>query len=270
VVSAVDSLTLSVNLNTSLAVKFGQSVKIDLGLLDDLDLADVAVLNGVDWLGSFYNLSSNAVGKELGNEFLDVSVRDLSNDELGHLLSDLFDLLALGVGGLFDLFLAGLFGEGGDENAQVVVVCGFDVDLAFDHCLPFLDHGADLVAGELHTVEVEDAVLALDIFADELELSVAGSVLLEVGLVAVKDSSLEAVGGDLVTDGSGDEGLADLSDLKHTWGLDVIPVLFGEWIDNLLLTSLFTSFGHTLVLPYRHDESVFFWFFFICKFDLRL
>lgn len=145
----------------------------------------------------------------------------------------------------------------------MVVVGGFDIDLAFDHGLPLLDHGADLVAGELHTVEVEHAVLALNILADEFELSVAGTVLLKVGLVAVEHSTLEAVGGDLVTDGSGDEGLADLSDLEHIWGLDIIPVLLGEWIDDLLLTTLLASLGHTLVLPDSHDESFFLVLFFL-------
>jgi len=258
VVTTVDSLALGVDLDTGLTVKFSQTVEIDLGSLHYLDLTDVAVLNGVDWLSGLGDISSNAIGQQLLDQFWDVAVADLADDDLGHLLSDLFDLLALGVGGLLYLTLGSLFGEGNDENSKMVVISGLGIDLAFDHGLPLLNHTTGLVSGEVHTVEVEHAVLTLDIFAHQFELSEAGSIVLEVGLVAVEHSALETVGGDLVTDGSGDQGLADLSDLEHTWSFDVIPVLLGEGVDDLLLTSLLGALRHTLVLPHGHDDSFFF------------
>jgi len=269
VVASVDAFALCVNLYAGLAVKFGQSVKVELRLLDYLDLANMAILDGVDWLSCLDDIGGDTVWQKLFDELWDVAVADLSRDDFGHLFADLLDLLRLSVGGLFDLLLSLLLGESDDEHSDVVVVGGFGVDVALDHGLPFLDHRAHLVARERHTVEVEDAVLALHVLAHELELAESGAVLVQVGLVAVEDSALETVGGDLVTDGSGDKSLSDLSDLEHSWRLDVIPVLLGEWVDDLLLTSLFGSLRETFILANGHGSVLFFWFFF-CKFDLRL
>jgi len=223
-------------------VKFSQSVEVQFRLLDDLDFGDVAVLDWVDWHSSFGDIAGDAVWQEFLDQLWDVAVGDLFGDDFSHLLSDLFDLLGLGVGGLFDLAVGLLFGESDDEHSEVVVVGGLGVDGAFDHGLPFFDHAAHLVSGEGHTVEVQDAVFALDIFADEFEFSVSLTVVVEVGLVAVVDSTFKSVSGDLVTDGSGDQGVADVSDLEDGWGFDGVPIFFGEWVDDLLLTSLLRSF----------------------------
>jgi len=263
VVTAVDSLALGVNLDTGLTVKLGQTVEVDLGLLDNLDLTDVAVLDWVDWLSGLGDIGGDTVRQELLDQFWDVAVADLADHDFGHFLSDLFDLLALGVGGLLYLSLLGFLGESGDKDSEVVVVGGFDIDLTLDHGLPLLDHTADLVTGEVHTVEVEHAVLALNILADEFELSEAGAIVLKIGLVAVEDSAFQAVGSNLVTDGSGDQGLADLSGLEHSWRFDVIPVLLGEGIDDLLLATLFRALRHTLILAHCHDGSFFLVLFYL-------
>jgi len=252
VVASVDSLALGVDLDAGLAVEFGQSVEVELRLLDHLDLAHVAILDGVDWLGSLDNIGGDAVWEELLDELWHVAVGDLSRNDLGHLLSDLLDLLRLGVGGLLHLLLALLLGESGHEHSDVVVVGGLGVDVALDHGLPLLDHRAHLVSREAHAVEVQDAVLALNVLAHQLELAESGAVVVQVGLVAIVDATLEAIGGDLVTDGSGDEGLADLSHLEDGWRLDVVPVLLGEWVDDLLLTALFGALGESLVFAYGH------------------
>ena len=42
--------------------------------------------------------------------------------------------------------------------------------MSLDEGLPLLDHGPELVGGQVHAVEVGQAVLALDILAQELEL----------------------------------------------------------------------------------------------------
>jgi len=252
VVTSVDSLALAVDLDASLAVELGQSVKVQLWLLHNLDLADEAVLNWVDWHSGLGDIAGDAVWEELLDQLWDVAVGDLLGNDLGHLLSDLFDLLALGVGGLLDLVGALLLGESDDKDSKVVVVGGLGVNGALDHSLPLLDHTAHLVSGEAHTVEVQDAVLALNVLAHELEFSVALAVRVQVSLVAVVDSTLEAISGDLVTDGSGDEGVADVSDLEDGWRLDGVPVLLGEGVDDLLLASLLGALCKTLILAYGH------------------
>ena len=54
-----------------------------------------------------------------------------------------------------------------------------------------------------------------------------------------------------------DQSLSDLSDLKHRWGLDVIPVLPGERINDLLLDTLLASDLEALVFAYSH--LLYFW-----------
>jgi len=270
VVTSVYSFAFGVDFNASLTVQFSQSVKVQFWLLDNLDFADVAVFDWVDWHGSFGDVRGDAVWEEFLDQLWNVTVGDLFRDDFGHLLSDLFDLLALGVGGLFDLALALFFGESNDEHSEVVVVGGFGIDGALDHSLPFFDHTAHLVSGERHTVEVQDAVFALDIFADEFEFSVSLAVIVKVGLVTVVNSTFESISGDLVTDGSCDQSVTDVSDFEDGWGFDGVPVLFGEWVDDLLLTSFFGSFCQPLVFTDGHGCLNFFGSFFICKFDLRL
>lgn len=46
------------------------------------------------------------------------------------------------------------------------------------HYLPLLDHGAHLVAGQVHAMEVGKTVLALNILCDELELAERHLVIL--------------------------------------------------------------------------------------------
>ena len=77
-------------------------------------------------------------------------------------------LLALGVAALLGRQL--LLGEADAEEPQEVSVGGLDVGVSLDEGLPLLDHGPELVGGQVHAVEVGQAVLALDILAQELEL----------------------------------------------------------------------------------------------------
>jgi len=153
-VSSVDSFALGVNLDTGFTVKFSQSVEVKLWFLDDLDLADVAVFNWVDWHSGFGDVAGDGVWKEFLDQLWDIAVGNLFGDDFSHLLSDLFDLLGLGVGGLFDLALGLFLGESNNEHSKVVVVGSFGVNGALDHGLPFFDHTAHLVSGERHTVEV--------------------------------------------------------------------------------------------------------------------
>merc|ERR1711997_1101003 len=47
------------------------------------------------------------------------------------------------------------------------------INKCFDQGLPFLDHGSELVGGQVHSIKVCQAVLSLNIFTDELEFSEA-------------------------------------------------------------------------------------------------
>lgn len=61
------------------------------------------------------------------------------------------------------------------------------------HYLPLLNHGAHLVAGQIHAVEVSEAVLPLNVLCDELEFTEGHLVILQVSEAHLKHTSLQTV-----------------------------------------------------------------------------
>lgn len=168
-------------------------------------------------------------------ELSQAAAGSLTLDDLNHLLADGADLGRLGVGGLLDLVWSSL-GESNGEEAEEVVVGGLDGDVGLNESLPLADQRAELVRGEVETVEVGQAVLALDLVDSELDLAEGVVlILLQVGQGDFDYPSLEGVVGVLETGGAVDEGLASVSDGEGRWGLDAVPILSGEWILDLLL-----------------------------------
>lgn len=159
------------------------------------DLADVAVLEGVDALRRLLDLTADNLRDELLNELLEVARGGLTLRDLEHLLTDLTDLRRLSVGRLLDLVRA-LLGEADGEEADEVTVGGLDVDVRLDQGLPLADERAELVRGEVHAVEVGQARLALDLVDTERDLAERVLiVLVEVSQGQLKDAALERVVG---------------------------------------------------------------------------
>merc|ERR1712076_172760 len=134
--------------------------------------------------------------------------------------------------------------ETDDSDPDDVAVGGLGIHVALDQRLPLLDHALQLVGGQAHAVERAQAVLALDIVADESELPEAplsGLLLLQVSQGHLEDTSLQSIGDDLGSLSPVDQGLADVPVLEVGWGLDVIPVLAGEGVNNLLLGTHFKA-----------------------------
>ena len=65
--------------------------------------------------------------------------------------------------------------------------------------LPLLDHGAELVGGEVHAVEVGEHVASLHLLRVELELAERDLVALKVGQRDLKHAPLQAVRCNLCT-----------------------------------------------------------------------
>jgi hypothetical protein len=215
------------------------------------------VLEGVDALGGLLNLAANDLGDELLGELGEGARAGLPGHDLNHLLADRPDLRRSSVGGLLDLVWSAL-GETDGEEAEEVVVGGLDNDVGLDEGLPLADERAELVGGEVETVEVGQAVLALDLVDTELNLAESVVlVLLEIGEGDLEYPALQRIVGVLETGGAVDEGLADtaeackqrfgtrwlrreflLSDRESSWCLDVVPVLLREGVGLLLETLL--------------------------------
>merc|ERR1719220_278942 len=167
-------------------------------------------------------------------------------------------LPSLGVGSLLggQLLLAC---EANAENPEGVAIGGLGVAVSLDQRLPLLHHGPQLVSGQAHTMEVGEAVLALNLLAHKLELSEGplGVVLiLQISKRDLVDAALKAIGGDPCTGGPVHQGLANLADFEEGGSLDVIPVLPGEGVDNLLLGSLLASNLQSLVFTDSHTSLV--------------
>lgn len=208
-----------------------EGTEIELGCLEELDLAHVDVLERVDALGGLLNLATHDLGNELLGELRKSAGRGLAGHDLDHLLADLSDLRRGGVCRLLDLVGASL-GEGNAEKSEEVVVGGLDDNVGLDQGLPLADKGAELVRGEVESVEVGQAVLALDFVDSELDLAErVVLILLEIGERDLEDAALEGVVGVLETSGAVDKGLANVADLEGGGCLDAVPVLLA--VSNL-------------------------------------
>lgn len=163
----------------------------------------------VDALSGLLDLAADNLRDELGGELGEGAGGGLALDDLGHLAADGTDLGRGGVGGLLDLVGPAL-GEGNGEEAEEVVVGGHDGDVGLNQSLPLADERAELVRGEVETVEVGQAVLALDLIDAELDLAESMVlVLLEIGEGDLENAALEGIVGVLQTGGAVDQGLAD-------------------------------------------------------------
>jgi hypothetical protein len=167
------------------------------------------VLERVDALGGLLNLTANHLGDELGSELSEGAGGSLAGDDVNHLAADGADLGRCSIGGLLDLVGAAL-GESDGEEADEVVVGGLDGDVGLNEGLPLADQGSQLVRGEVETVEVGQAVLALNLVDAEADLAEGVVlVLLEIGEGDLEDATLEGIVGVLETGCAVHEGLAD-------------------------------------------------------------
>lgn len=167
------------------------------------------VLQRVDTLGALLNFTANNLWDELLGELAEGAALGLTLHDVGHLLADGADLGRAGVGGLLDLVRSSL-GEGDAEEAEEVLVGGLDDNVGLNEGLPLADERAQLVGGEVESVEVGQAVLALDLVNSQLDLAEGVVlVLLEIGEGDLEDTALEGIVGVLETGGAVHEGLAD-------------------------------------------------------------
>jgi hypothetical protein len=128
----------------------------------------------------------------------------------------------------------GFLGESNAEHSQDVSVGGLSLNEGLDKGVPFLDHGASLISGDVHTVEVSEAIESLDLSNLELELSPVLS-LLRVVAISKRNreySILQGIGrvnetGSLVARGQGNVSLVE------SWGKDVVPLFLGEWMSSI-------------------------------------
>lgn len=93
--------------------------------------------------------------------------------DLHHLLSN--ELLLRGLGVACGLHLTWrLLRESNREHSHDVTIHGLSLNVGLDQRVPFLNHSAGMVSGDVHTMEVGVAILSLDLINLELQLSPGG------------------------------------------------------------------------------------------------
>lgn len=92
-----------------------------------------------------------------------------------------------GIAGSLNLSMCFL-SESNAEHSQDVAVGSLCLDESLNKGVPLFDHGASLISGDVHTMEVGIAIETLDFSNLELELS---PVLSFLGLVAVSEGDCE-------------------------------------------------------------------------------
>lgn len=129
---------------------------------------------------------------------LQAALGDLVDHDFHHFLADDLLLRVLGVASGLDLFLVSA-GEGNAENAKEVTIVGLGLDEGLNERVPLLDQGAELVAGDVKSVEVGVTVHALDFLNLESNLSPGLLVVLvlQVSQRDFENATTERVGGDL-------------------------------------------------------------------------
>lgn len=167
------------------------------------------MLQGVDALCRLLDLAANDLRNELRSELGESAAGGLALNDIGHLAADGADLRRRSVGGLLDLVGATL-GERNSEHANEVIVGGLDCNIGLNEGLPLADERPELVGGEVETVEVSQAVAALDLVHSQADLAESVVlILLQIGEGNLKDTSLQRIVGVLETGGAVYESLAN-------------------------------------------------------------
>lgn len=175
-------------------VHLAKLIEVDVRSLDNLDLSDLHVLDGVNRGDFFGDLLLDGLTGEQVEDLGNVGFADLlSNDVVDSLADDLL-LGRKGIIGL-SLLVRRLAGEGDDEDSQDISVLGLDVRNSFDEGFSLLDEGAELISGGVDSVEGSDGLPAFSLINNKANLSPVEAVLVgsQIGLHLRHDSALDAI-----------------------------------------------------------------------------
>lgn len=142
--------------------------------------------------------NSRSVGLQFLGEILESGLLGVLDHDFHHLLADERSLRALGVAGGSNLSSCSL-SEANGEHSEEVSVSGLGLNEGLNGGVPLLDDGAELVSGDVHSVEVSVAVEALDLFDLDLHLSpgLIVAISVQIGQGYLEHTTSQAVSGDL-------------------------------------------------------------------------
>jgi len=145
-------------------VKFHKLGKIELGLFKNLGLSDQYVLEGEDLRAVFGDLFVDLVSEQLLEKVLEGVLCDFGLKDFHNLLAEEFLLGTFGVAGGLHLVLVAA-GEGDGEQTDKVAIIGLCLDKSLNKGVPLLYKGAELITGDVHSVEVSVQIETFDFLA---------------------------------------------------------------------------------------------------------
>lgn len=220
---------------------------IELGLLQHLNLADVAILDGEDGRCFPSDLVSDGSRDKLFYKGLQVSLGSQLGHGGNHLCANSSLLCGFGVACVLDLVVL-RSGKGDAEHADHVTIGSLAVNITFNDGLLFADKTAKLVACHIHSMKVHETVVSLHILDTQLDLSVCQSfVLVQISETEFEYSSLQTIRGNLSTLCFGDQGLSGVLDGEDGGCDQFVPLFLQKGVNRLLTASLLT-FRKSLIL----------------------
>jgi len=224
-------------------VKLHKLRKIELGLLEDLDLSDHAAvfLKWEDFgRALFLNLFANISFNQDFDEVFESGFLNTGLHDLHHLLSDKLLLGCLSVASGLHLSWC-LLCETDREHSHDVTIRGLSLGKGLNKGVPFLDHSTSVITSDVHTMEVGVAVESLDFIDLELELSPGGADLWVWCIAIVKgdlDDTTPETFTRLLKTGSLVARHQSHNSFIKSWGQHIVPLFTGEWMGFLLLGTL--------------------------------
>ena len=217
---------------------FHQFGNIKFRLLEDLDLSDVAILDGEDGAALLGDLVSDGSRNEFLDKRLEVSLGTEFGHVRDHLGTDRSALCGFGIASGRDLVVLGSR-EGDAKETDGVSIGSTAIDVGLNDSLLFANQRAKLVTGHVHTVEIHETVVPLNVLDTETDFAVGESfILLEIGERNFDDTSLQVIRGNLLSLGLGNQRLTAILLGKDRWGDQFVPFFLEKRIDGLFTGSL--------------------------------
>lgn len=221
-------------------VPLHKSCDIKLWLFQHLNLSDVAILHGEDAVGLAGNLLANGCGDKLLDQGLEVALGSQFRHSCNHLCSDSANLGGFGVTCVLDLSVL-RSSEGDAKHTNNVSIRCTTVHIGLNNGLLLSDQTAKLITSHVHSVEVEEAIEALNVLDTKLDFAEGVRfILIQISQRKFHDASLQALRRNLCSLRLGDEGLADILGGEDGGSNKVVPFLLEERINSLLAASLLT------------------------------
>jgi hypothetical protein len=173
---------------------FVEFVEINIGSLNDFNLSDLDILDGVNRRNLLGDLLLNDLTGEKIENLSGVSLGNLLSNNIVYSLSDDLLLRSQSVVGL-SLLVWRLTSKSNHEDSKNVSVRCLDVLNGFDECLSLFNERAEFVTSDIDSVETGEGLSSFGLVDDKFNFSPMEAVLVgsKVSLHLSNNSTLDAI-----------------------------------------------------------------------------